>query len=159
MGDEDTERQILEYIKSHRKCTIAIADGSRPIAYTMFYVNSGMHIFFESDPTSQKVAIMRANPKISLTIDDDTPDWSTIKGLQLFGTTSLVAAAKSDVLRKAYLAKFPSVKALGGIPETHAFIMVRPELIYFLDFSKGFGHRTVYHLDQDYGKSKPKLSW
>ncbi len=153
--DEKLKREIQDYIEGHNLCTIAIADGSTPSAHTLYYVSHGLHIYFESDPDSQKIHILKANPKISLTIDEDYSDWRKIKGIQLFGKANITDKKNAPVIHKAFAEKFPHIDEYGGIPEQHVFIEVIPEKINFLDFTKGFGRKQVYYTDE----KKPILNW
>jgi uncharacterized protein YhbP (UPF0306 family) len=160
--EEDIRKQILDYMGSHSVCTIAVADGNRPSAHTVYYANRGLRLYFESDPQSQKIHVLMANPQISLTIDEDYPDVREIKGIQLFGRASIVKESQASKLRDFFSSKFPSIRELGGVPSHHLFVEVLPEKIYFIDFSKGLGHRVLYHVEDASEKptdGKSNLMW
>jgi nitroimidazol reductase NimA-like FMN-containing flavoprotein (pyridoxamine 5'-phosphate oxidase superfamily) len=142
---EDLESVIRDYIEKHNVARIAVADGGDPSAHSVYYVSHGFHIYFESNPQSQKIHILKANPKISLTIDEDYADWRLIKGVQLFGRAVLTDEKHVPKLQAAFLKKFPHINDIGGIPKTHVFVEVIPEKIVFLDFTKKFGQKSVYY--------------
>ncbi|MFH0860270.1 MAG: pyridoxamine 5'-phosphate oxidase family protein [Candidatus Altiarchaeota archaeon] len=139
------EKTIREYVESHNVCTIALSDGNSPNAHTVYYVSQGLNLYFESDPGSQKIHILKSNPKISVTINEDYRDWRKIKGIQLFGKAYLSDEKHAPSLQKLFLKKFPNLNEMGGIPEHHIFVEVVPEKIYFLDFEKNFGNKSVYY--------------
>jgi nitroimidazol reductase NimA-like FMN-containing flavoprotein (pyridoxamine 5'-phosphate oxidase superfamily) len=154
--EDELKQMIQEYVESHNVCTIAITDGNRPTANTMYYVSRGLHIYLESDPQSQKVHILKANPQISLTIDEDYRDWREIKGIQMFGRVNFLNERHLPKLLEAFTRKFPHIKDLGGIPKHHVFMEVIPEVIYFMDFTKNFGHKSVYYPKEN---SYNQISW
>ena len=153
--EDELRSQIEEYLKSHNVCTLAVADGNRPSAHTMYYVCHGLHVYLESDPQSQKVHILKANPRISLTVDEDYADWREIRGVQMFGKANFTDESQAPKLQEAFARKFPHINDIGGIPIHHIFIEVIPEVIYFMDFTKKFGYKSVYYPE---GKSSV-LAW
>jgi nitroimidazol reductase NimA-like FMN-containing flavoprotein (pyridoxamine 5'-phosphate oxidase superfamily) len=158
MIEDPLRAEILSYISSHNVCRIAISDGKSPSAYSMYYLNVGLKVYFESDPVSQKVQILRANPKISMAIDEDYADWRNIKGAQINGRANILDETASARIRRAYLEKFPIIEEIGGLPAHHVFIEVVPEKVYFMDFSKKFGNRAVFYPDEDKADNS-RLSW
>jgi len=140
----DVDKEIREYIESHNVCTIAVADGNNPSAHTVYYVSDGLRVYFESSPSSDKIRILKSNPKICLTVDEDYHDWHKIKGVQLFGRAKIVEGRNALSLEGLFRKKFPQLSELGGIPENHVFVEVTPDKIYFLDFEKQLGHKTAY---------------
>ncbi|MBD3388328.1 MAG: hypothetical protein GF416_04560 [Candidatus Altiarchaeales archaeon] len=155
MEGEELRKSIQEYIEGHNVCTIAVTDGENPSAHTMYYVSHGIHIYLESDPNSQKIHVLNANPRISLTIDEDYQDWRQIKGIQLFGRANLTDERHAPRLQEAFSRKFPHINDLGGIPNHHIFIEVIPEKIYYMDFTEKFGQRNIYYVDE----KKSVINW
>ncbi|MFH1055776.1 MAG: pyridoxamine 5'-phosphate oxidase family protein [Candidatus Altiarchaeota archaeon] len=155
MAGEDTEGEIRRYLESHKVCRLAISDGNMPSAHTVYYVSKGLHIYFSSEPGSQKISILQSNPRLSLTVDEEYDDWRNIKGVQIFGSAEVKDESVSVKLRQAFLKKFPHIKELGGIPMHHIFVEVIPEKAYYLDFTKKFGHKTVHYIDE----KAQKVTW
>lgn len=148
MSDEKLGKKIIDYVSRHRLATLALSRDNQPSAHTVYYVNDGLTLYFESDPITDKVKIIELNPRVSLTIDEDYEDWSKIQGIQLYGKAEFVPKEKEAPVVESYLEKFPSIKKLGGIPEHHIFIRVIPEKIYFLDYGKEFGAREILHIEE-----------
>jgi len=155
---EDASEAVKSYIASHSVCHLALSENDSPSAYTVYYVSNGYSIYIESDSGSHKLQLLNANSKLSLTIDEDYATWRDIKGVQLFGKAEFVDEKGAESLKTAFERKFPWMLELGGIPSHHVFVRVIPEKIYFLDYSKGIGHRTVLH-PEDMKKSKSNLTW
>ncbi|MFC2162188.1 pyridoxamine 5'-phosphate oxidase family protein [Candidatus Altiarchaeota archaeon] len=152
---EELEDIIKDYIESHNICTIAITDGINPSAHSMYYISQGLHVYMESDPQSQKLAILKANPRISVTIDEDYDDWRNIKGVEIYGRVKFTDEKHSPKLQKAFKSKFRHINELGGIPDHHVFIEVVPEKIYFMDFTEKFGGKKVLYCKE----KRRKISW
>ncbi|MFH1403936.1 MAG: pyridoxamine 5'-phosphate oxidase family protein [Candidatus Altiarchaeota archaeon] len=157
--DQDLIDKMLEYMGSHKVARLALSDGQKPSAYTVYYLNEGLHLFFETEHHSEKVHIMEANPMVSLTIDEDYEDFREIKGIQLFGKIRIHSKRKIPHIVKAYEDKFPVVMELGGIPDNHVFVEVIPEKIYYLDYTETLGYKKVYYHDEDDKKKKYKIGW
>jgi nitroimidazol reductase NimA-like FMN-containing flavoprotein (pyridoxamine 5'-phosphate oxidase superfamily) len=155
MEEDKLERDIEEYLKTHNICTIAVSDSNMPSAHTVYYISHRFHIYFASAPDSQKIHILRSNPRISLTVDEDCQNWRKIRGIQLFGRALLTDERKSPALQEAFLEKFPHISDVGGIPPHHVFVEVIPEKIYYMDFSHQFGSKKVLYIDE----KKSILSW
>ena len=156
---DSLEAQIREYLDSHKVCTIAVADGNTPSAHTVYYVNNDMRLYFHSDMKSQKISVLRSNPKISLVVDEDYENWGDIKGLQLFGRARILDSRDTGWVRGAFEKKFPHLKELGGLPATYVFVEVMPEKVYYMDFSKRPGYKSVYYPEGEKGGLMSKMSW
>jgi len=156
MTSDELGDQIRSYIESHNICHLAVTDGERPSSHTVYYVSSGFRLYFESDPDSQKIHIIQANPNVSLTVDEDYADWREIMGVQMFGRARIVDETKAKPVREKFMRKFPAIDEYGGLPPHHVFVEVIPEKIYFLDFTRGFGHRSLYYPDEKAGKTRIK---
>ncbi|MBD3260246.1 MAG: hypothetical protein GF334_00990 [Candidatus Altiarchaeales archaeon] len=145
--DDVAAGEVVEYLTAHNLGTIAVTDGLNPGAHSVYYVNKGLRIYFESNPQSQKIHILGSNPRVSMTVDEDYGDWRKIKGVQLFGKATVADQRRAPKLHGIFESKFPHLHDLGGLPDHHVFVEVIPEKIYFMDFSKGFGHKEVYYPD------------
>jgi nitroimidazol reductase NimA-like FMN-containing flavoprotein (pyridoxamine 5'-phosphate oxidase superfamily) len=137
---------ILKQLKQHDNMSLATvrADGF-PQATTAGYANDGLDLYFCCDRVSQKVRNLRRSPKVSLTIDHDTRNWSRIKGLSM-GARARVLSKPAEVTRAFELLarKFPEMRK---VPKEDlagtAFVKVTPKVISVLDYSKGFGHTDL----------------
>ena len=128
---------------AHNICTLAtIREDGFPQANTVEYVNDGVNIFFATDPTSQKIKNITFSNKVSLTIDEDYPDWTKIKGISIGGNAEILKNKEDiDKVMGLYLKKFPFVANFP--PMDLAIVRVIPKIIYFLDYEVAWGHHDI----------------
>lgn len=140
------QKLILKQLKQHNIMSLATvrADGY-PQTTTVGYANDGLDLYFCCDRVSQKVRNLKRSPKVSLTIDHDTKQWSRIKGLSM-GARARVLSKPGDVSRAFRLLarRFPEMRTLSAEDlKGTAFVKVTPKVISVLDYSKGFGHTDL----------------
>ncbi|MFL6675843.1 MAG: pyridoxamine 5'-phosphate oxidase family protein [Massilia sp.] len=117
-----------------------------PQATTVSFAHDGLALYVGIGKDSQKARNIRANNKVSLTINLPYVDWSEIKGLSMSAHAEIVeddkdlAAAKACLLRR-----FPQAAAWAdqGIASQVLFLKIKPQVISILDYSKGFGHTEL----------------
>ena len=154
---DDLRRSILEYLSTHNVMTIASCDKNVPWAAAVFYASDGFDLYFFSNPKSRHGMNMAANAQVSAAIHEDYREWREIRGIQLEGRAERLRSLK---LQKrfwvVYLKKFPFVKEffqagrlrdvfqakLAGI----RLYRIVPQSVYYIDNSKGFGHREMLEL-------------
>ena len=144
--DGTIKKFILDQLARHENLTLATvrADGY-PQATTVGYVNDGLTIYVGTGPGSQKIDNIRRCDKVSLTVDDDEPDWNRIQGLSMGGRAQIVQdATEISHIGALMMAKFPQLQtmAMPGL-DSIAFIRITPEVISVLDYTKGFGHTEL----------------
>ena len=84
--DEQLRRKILALLDQHRIMTIAtLRPDGWPQATTVGYANEGLTLYFLCGHGSQKEANLARDDRVSLTIDDDTPEVMEITGLSMAG--------------------------------------------------------------------------
>lgn len=144
--DSDTERFVLDVLASHAILTLATnREDGWPQATTVAYVNDGLRIYVMTFPEAQKVANIRRDPRVSLTVDRDESDWNDIKGLSMAATAELVSDAEEiQHVTQLMLRKFPQMKEMPQ-PEPSEVITLRltPKIISVLNYAKGFGHTEL----------------
>jgi general stress protein 26 len=143
MMSEEDKSKVLDYMNKHNICSLATVRGDGfPQVNTVEYVNDDLILYFATDPNSQKINNIKQNSKVSLTIDEDYPDWSKIQGISLGGNARILSEEK-DIEKAAglYLKKFPFV---ADFPETElSWIEVTPCVISWLDYTVEFGHHVL----------------
>ena len=152
MGEAKTmnaamKRTILGIMDGHRNMTLATArpDGW-PQATTVGYANDGLTLYFLCGAESQKAANLARDDRVSITIDDDTPEVMEITGLSMAAHAKLVEdKAEADKAVKLLMSRYPEQKA--ELPEPSqdglAVFRVTPTVISLLDYTKGFGHTDL----------------
>ncbi len=142
MDDKEIRRKISDYLKSHRKMTLATVtlDG-RPIAHTVEYASDGPNVYFGTLKTTRKAQNIMKNCHVSYAVDEDYDDWMKIQGVQIEGMATILTEQK-DIKQASGLivAKFPAAADLPKDPDM-IFIRIDPVAGFFLDYRKGFAHR------------------
>ena len=143
------KRVILQLMKGHRIMSIAtVRAGGWPQATTVTYANDGLTLYFCCDKTSQKVRNIRRDPRVSLTIDHDSKNWSRIRGLSLGGRAKVLGDNREIAHGLQLLSrKFPQLAATDPQKDpTLAVVRVVPKVISVLDYTRGFGHTDLVHV-------------
>ena len=139
---EEVKSKVVDYMNKHTICSLAtVREDGFPQVNTVEYVNDNLSLYFATDPNSQKINNIKKNSKVSLTIDEDYPDWSKIQGISLGGNARILTEEK-DIEKAAglYLKKFPFV---ADFPETELlWIEITPCVISWLDYTVEFGHHV-----------------
>ena len=87
--DEKIRRKILTLLDQHRIMTIAtLRPDGWPQATTVGYANEDLTFYFLCGPDSQKAANLARNDRVSLKIDQDTPQVMEITGLSMAARAS-----------------------------------------------------------------------
>jgi len=138
---------VVNYLENHRYLTLAtVSSNGAPMAATVSYANNGTTIFFSTGKTTNKFKNITKNPNIALTVDEDYDNWGEIQGVQLMGKALLLEESSDiDMAKKTLGCKFPQ---MAHMPKNidFAFFKIEPTTAYFLDNSKGFGHRDKVEL-------------
>jgi hypothetical protein len=146
--DQEIRKKILTLLDQHRIMTIAtLRPDGWPQATTVGYVNEGFILYFLCGLNSQKATNLARDDRVSLTIDQDTPDIMAITGLSMAAHAQAVLnpAEASKILRMLPL-KYPEQVSLPVPmpgPEEVRIFRVTPKVISVLDYSKGFGHTDL----------------
>lgn len=142
MADREIMEKIAEYLKAHRKITLAtVTREGKPLAHTVEYASEGAAIYFVTMKTSRKAQNILNDPHVAYAVDEDYDDWTRIQGVQMEGVATILTG-KAEVDRAAgiYLGKFPIVASLPPNPNM-VFVKIEPSKGFFLDYLKGLMHR------------------
>lgn len=154
-------RDLLTYLAAHNVMTIASCNGNVPWAAAVFYASDEFDLYFFSNPKSRHGGNMAANAMVSAAIHEDYRDWRAIRGIQLEGRAERLRSLKLQArFWEVYLGKFPFVKqffpmggqegGLTGLLKTKLtgirLYRIVPRTLYYIDNSRGFGHRESLDL-------------
>ena len=106
--EEVIRTKILALLDQHRNMTLAtLRPDGWPQATTVGYANDGLTLYFLCGLDSQKATNLARDNRVSLTIDDDTPEIMEITGLSMAaraaargrssGSGECVASADAEV--------------------------------------------------------------
>lgn len=142
--------KVLEILRNNRLAAVATVDPNGWPHCTMIGIaNEQLRIYFAIARTSQKLADIRNDARISLAIGRDVIDPASIHALAIKARATIVDDRADR--RKAIqllLDKRPALKRLEEPNEKGSAIIVAvPEEVRLLDYSKGYGHSTLIRVD------------
>lgn len=140
-----SREQALEYAYNHQVLTLATVGPDGVWAAAVFYANENFDFYFLSAGHTRHAQHIARNPRVAATIQEDYTGWQEIKGIQLEGTVYLLAAEQQAAAVTLYREKYPFLAhadsdmqaALNQVNWYHLL----PEHLYFIDNSRGLGHR------------------
>jgi nitroimidazol reductase NimA-like FMN-containing flavoprotein (pyridoxamine 5'-phosphate oxidase superfamily) len=84
-------KKVSKLIARERVCRVATTDADDiPHVVPVCHVLAGEKIYFGSGNDARKVANLRQNPHIALTIDLYSEEWSQLRGVTVQGTATLI---------------------------------------------------------------------
>jgi PPOX class probable F420-dependent enzyme len=146
--DETLKKKILSLLDGHHTMRIAtIRPDGWPQVTTVGYANEGFSIYFLCGPDSQKAANLARDNRVSLAIDDDTPQVMEITGLSIAARAEVVHdTAEAARVMGLLFARYPEQKSMPGplpAPKDVCIVRLKPTVISLLDYAKGFGHTDL----------------
>jgi nitroimidazol reductase NimA-like FMN-containing flavoprotein (pyridoxamine 5'-phosphate oxidase superfamily) len=146
--DQALRTKILSLLDGHRTMRIAtLRPDGWPHVTTVGYAKEGFAIYFLCGPDSQKAANLARDNRVSLAIDDDTPQVMEITGLSMAARAEVVDdTAEVEKAMRLQFSRYPEQKSLPGpmpAPKDVRIFRLTPVVISLLDYGKGFGHTDL----------------
>ena len=139
-----------DYLRDHHVMTLATHGPEGVWAAAVFYVNDGFQLYFLSAGHTRHAQNMAAAPRVAATIQEDYADWTAIQGIQLEGTVWLLAGKERETALALYAKKYSFLNQPIAVVEAALmrvnWYCLSPERLYFVDNSRGFGHRDEIEL-------------
>lgn len=147
----DSPRQAaLDYLRDHQVMTLATVGDAGVWAAAVFYANDQFDLFFLSAGHTRHAQNIAANPRIAAAIHEDYRDWPAIKGIQLEGTAAQLEGDAKEKAVRLYRRKYPFLAQADEVMQAALdqvnWYRLRPERLYFIDNSRGLGHRDEIDL-------------
>jgi nitroimidazol reductase NimA-like FMN-containing flavoprotein (pyridoxamine 5'-phosphate oxidase superfamily) len=145
--DQQHHAFAMHVLDSAKDLTLAtIRPDGYPQATTISFAHEGLVLYAGIGRRSQKAANIRANDKVSLTINLPYQDWRDIKGLSMSAQAEILDdPAEAEAARVCLERRFPQVSTWVG-PDMAAevvFLRIRPRMVSVIDYSQGFGHTEL----------------
>jgi len=149
--DHERRKQVLAYLRQHQVMTLATIGPEGPWAAAVFYVNNDFSFYFLSTGHKRHTQNFAEHNQIAAAIQEDYKDWPSIKGIQLEGVVSQLQGTERQQAISLYEDKYPFIKTASsairlGLARVNWYQLL-PNRLYFIDNSKGFGHRDEISLD------------
>ena len=146
----EIQREMITYLATHQVMTLATVGSEGVWAAAVFYVHHGVELFFLSAGHTRHAQNIASHPQVAATIQEDYSDWTDIKGIQLEGIVTLLDGTDKQAAMSLYKQRY---KFLTHAPQPIQqaiqkvnWYKLTPSRIYFVDNSKGFGHRDEIFL-------------
>lgn len=122
-------------------------------ASAVFFVHQDFEFYFLSAKTTRHALNIASDSRVAATIQLDYERWQDIKGVQMEGLVVELSGLDKAHALALYTAKFPVVQGALQAPRALVQALARvswyrftPDRLYFIDNSKGFGHRDELDL-------------
>jgi PPOX class probable F420-dependent enzyme len=126
-------RKVSKLLAGERVCRVATARrGGWPHLVPVCHVVAGGKIYFGSGRDGRKVANLRDNPRVALTVDLYSDDWSHLKGVMIQGTAELIAGGAAFKRARARLyEKYPQYQKEAALATSDSVIVeVTPTRVF-----------------------------
>ena len=148
-------QEIDNYLRTHHVMTLATVDEKGTWAAALFYAECGLNLIFLSAGHTRHAQNIKANNRVSATIQENYQNWEDIKGIQFEAYVRRLEGNEKEVAIEMYLEKFPIIKKPASQIQAALtkvnWYELQPEVIFFINNAKGLGHREelkVSLLDQ-----------
>jgi uncharacterized protein YhbP (UPF0306 family) len=147
----DAPRQLaLDYLATHQVMSLATYGPQGLWAAAVFYANLEFDLYFLSASHTHHAQNLAAEPRAAATIQEDYKDWPAIQGIQLEGIVRLLEGAERESAVSLYTAKYPFIgqadpQIRQALTKVNWYCL-SPDRLYFIDNSKGLGHRDEIQL-------------
>jgi PPOX class probable F420-dependent enzyme len=130
-------KKVSKLIARERVCRVATAgaDG-HPHLVPVCHVVAGDRIYFGSGKDARKVANLRENPRITVTVDLYAEDWSSLRGVMVQGTATLIERGSRFTQARGWLyAKYPQYPEDAALATSDSVIVeVSPTRVFTWGF-------------------------
>jgi PPOX class probable F420-dependent enzyme len=125
-------KDVAKLVARERVCRVATAgrDGV-PHVVPVCHVLVDGKICFGSDGDARKVKNVRANPRVAVTVDVYSDDWSILRGVLVQGSATIVEdGPRFRKLRKLLYAKYPQYPEESALEDGAVIIEVTPGRVF-----------------------------
>lgn len=125
MNSSNLDLTIDRYLNDHHIASVAVCADDTPYIARMNYVAKDYHIYIVTSAKSDKMKYLQKNPRIALTIDDN----SIQRFIQYFGQATVITEASGKKEAMRLLTKiYPYIKHWTSDPDV-TFIKISPKRI------------------------------
>jgi nitroimidazol reductase NimA-like FMN-containing flavoprotein (pyridoxamine 5'-phosphate oxidase superfamily) len=119
------KKALAELISWERVCRVATAGpGGMPHVVPVCHIVADGKIYFASGKEGRKVANIRANPRVALTVDLYADAWPHLKGVMVQGRGAIIGRGpRFRRLRAQLYAKYPQYPDEAALDEADSVIV------------------------------------
>jgi PPOX class probable F420-dependent enzyme len=130
-------KKVTRLLALERVCRVATVDADgTPHLVPVCHVVAGDKIYFGSGNDARKVLNLRQNPRIALTVDLYSEDWSRLVGVMIRGTAALVErGSRFKQARDRLYEKYPHYREEAALATSDSVIVeVTPTRVFTWGF-------------------------
>jgi nitroimidazol reductase NimA-like FMN-containing flavoprotein (pyridoxamine 5'-phosphate oxidase superfamily) len=139
------KEEIIDYLSKRKFLTLAtMTEKNEPLTHALAYVNKGDTIYFSTGKETRKFKNIQKNPNVAYSVFDLTEHLDEARSVQMEGAASIVSDKKEiDEVVKLLKKKFPSAFIVDLTKDYETVVIkISPKACYYIDYTKGFGHRA-----------------
>lgn len=141
---------VVDILERESDMTIAtVGPDGHPMSATVSYANDGLVLYFGTSSHSEKARNIEKDERVSLTINRPYRFWRDIEGVTIKAKASVIKSPE-EYRRAGQLVfeKFPEVNDFARAEsEEVILIKVKPLLVSYLNYRKGFGHVETLEIE------------
>jgi PPOX class probable F420-dependent enzyme len=122
--------RLVEWERVARVATVS-ASGT-PHVVPVCHILAGAKLYFGSGRRARKIRNLRANPRVTLTVDLYTDAWDALKGVMVQGTATIIEKGpRFRRLRARIYRKYPQYPSDAALGESDSVIVeIRPTHVF-----------------------------
>ncbi len=129
-------KELARLVERERVCRVGTAGPARvPHVVPVCHVLADGKVCFGSERDAKKIEYLRANPRVAVTVDLYSEDWSNLKGVLIQGTAVLVERGpRFRKIRRLLYAKFPQYPEEAALEEGDVIVEITPRHVFAWGF-------------------------
>lgn len=123
------KKSLATLVERERVCRVAtVSPDGVPHLVPVCHVLVDGNLYFASETGARKVRNLRKNPRLTVTVDLYSDDWTNLKGVMIQGAATLIGKSpRFRKIRRLLYAKYPQYPDMSAIGENDSFIIeVKP---------------------------------
>jgi nitroimidazol reductase NimA-like FMN-containing flavoprotein (pyridoxamine 5'-phosphate oxidase superfamily) len=127
------KKAVASLIELERVCRVAtVGKSAVPHLVPVCHVVSGGKIYFATEKSAQKLANLKQNARIAVTVDLYSDAWAALRGVMVQGTAKLIGrSARFRKIRSLLYRKYPQYAGQAPIGESDSVIVeVTPKHVF-----------------------------
>ncbi len=119
------KKSVAQLVEWQRVCRVATVDARRtPHTVPVCHLLTDGKLYFASQKNARKVRNLRATPKVAVTIDLYSDDWTQLKGVMIQGTAAFIEkGSRFKKFRKLLYSKYPQYPDKAALEEGESVIV------------------------------------
>ena len=138
---------VVALLDAERLLSLAVnrPDGW-PQATTVGYVNEGLNLYIVIGRTSQKLANMKADPRVSVVVRSEARQGDAVGVSMAARATEITDAVLIERLDRSVRQRYPDMHVFGPGSDSVAVVHLRPEIISPVSVIAGRSHAQTFSL-------------